>query len=224
MGYYIYKHLNKKSEVIYIGLTIDINSRQSSHKSNSHWNKEIYKIEYAEVTDNMLMEIYEKYYIDKYLPKYNIKDMDCQYSRFFKNMEELDFKIYDKSKLYKKHKEKEEEITLPVHFDTYYMESLDLICKFREIFIKDGEIIDGIAYINNYLDCCFVFWNSYGFEAINMLQGGKIINKFGYNPKKQGLNMDNYNHLKSEEQLKYKSLDELWEEIFIQHSPTTVYS
>ena len=94
MSYYIYKHYNKDLEVIYVGLTTDIDGRQSSHKTSSHWKSEIHKIEYAEVTDSMLMEIYEKYYIDKHLPKYNIKSIDCQYTRFFKNMEELEFKEY----------------------------------------------------------------------------------------------------------------------------------
>ena len=215
MGYYIYKHLNKESEVIYVGLTTDIKSRQSSHKSNSHWNKEIHKIEYAEVTDNMLMEIYEKYYIDKYLPKYNTKDMDCQYSRFFKNMEDLDFKEY-KSIKYKKYKKDVEVIPFSVYFEEYYNQSIEKIEKFKEIYNNSDKLIKGNrAYLDKYFECCFIFSFDGGFIGVNMLHGGEFYNKFGYTIYGQGLNIDSHNHLKSEEQLKYKSLDELWEEIFI---------
>ena len=94
MGYYIYKHLNSDLEVIYVGQTIDMENRQKQHKLNSAWKNEIFKIEYAEVTDSLLMDIYERLYIDRYRTKYNIKDKDCEYSRFFKNMEELEFKEY----------------------------------------------------------------------------------------------------------------------------------
>ena len=61
--YCVYKHLNENFEVIYVGKSKDMKTRQISHKENASWKKEIFKIEYAEVTDSMLMDIYEKYYI-----------------------------------------------------------------------------------------------------------------------------------------------------------------
>lgn len=201
-------------EVIYVGLSTDMKSRQLTHKSMSHWSNEIFKIEYAEVTDNMLMEIYEKYYIDKYLPKYNIKDIDCQYSRFFKNMEELEFKEYKGFK-FKKHKKGIEVTPFYVYFEQYYRQSIETIERFKEEYINSGGFKKGDrAYLDKYFECVFSFSFGKGFDSINMLQGGEFHNKFGYNINKQGINMDKYNHLKSEEQLKYKNLDEMWEEIF----------
>ena len=214
MGYYIYKHLNSDMEVIYVGLTTDILTRQSAHKSTSHWKDEIYKVEYTEVSDDMLMEIYEKYYIDKYLPKYNTKDIDCKYSRFFKNMEELEFKEYIGFRL-KKHKKEIEIIPFYVYFEQYYRQSVETIERFKEEYTNNGRLKKGDrAYLDNNFECIFSFSSCKGFEGVNMLQGGEFHNKFGYNINRQGINMDKYNHLKSEEQLKYKSLDDLWEEIF----------
>ena len=58
MSYYIYKHINKDNQVVYVGQTINMDSRQSAHKNSSEWKNDIHKIEYAEVTDNLLMDIY----------------------------------------------------------------------------------------------------------------------------------------------------------------------
>ena len=73
MSYYIYKHLDNNNNIIYVGQTINIESRQSDHKTHSEWKNEISKIEYAEVTDKLLMDIYERYYISKYNPINNKK-------------------------------------------------------------------------------------------------------------------------------------------------------
>lgn len=94
MGYYVYKHLDKNNDVIYIGQTKNINNRQREHKSHSKWFYKVYKIIYTELNDKLLTDIYEKLYIDTYSPAYNTKDIDCKYSRFFKNMKELEFKEY----------------------------------------------------------------------------------------------------------------------------------
>lgn len=212
MGYYIYKHLNLDNEVIYVGLTINIHSRQSEHKSSSSWSDEIHKIEYAEVGDNLLMEIYEKYYISKHLPKYNKKDVDCKYSRFFKNMDELEFKEYVKiNKLHSKNKKP----SFREVFDEYYLNSIDTINKFKLEYLKTGECDGKYAYVSNNIDCHFYISHSNGFSAYNKLGiFDKSKNKYGYYIHNQGINMDDYNYIKSEEQLKYKSLDTIWEEIF----------
>lgn len=96
MSYYIYKHYSEENEVIYCGQTKNIEKRQSEHLLNAKWKDEISKIEYAEVSDRMLMDLYEKYYISLHLPKYNIKDIDCDYIRFFENLKELTFREYNK--------------------------------------------------------------------------------------------------------------------------------
>jgi excinuclease UvrABC nuclease subunit len=91
MGYYIYKHTNKENQVVYVGQKINMESRQCAHKNSSEWKDSINKIEFSEVTDSLLMDIYEKYYISKYNPINNKEYIDCQYSRFFTNLEELKF-------------------------------------------------------------------------------------------------------------------------------------
>ena len=96
MAYYIYKHLDSNENVIYCGQTKNIEKRQSEHLLNSKWKEEILKIEYAEVSDRMLMDLYEKYYISFHAPKYNIKDISCDYIRFFENLKELTFREYNK--------------------------------------------------------------------------------------------------------------------------------
>ena len=96
MSYYIYKHYNSDNQIVYVGQTKNLEKRQGEHFLNSKWKNEIHRIEYVEVTDKMLMDLYEKYYIDKDSPKYNKKDVDCQYTRFFNNLEELNFKEFSK--------------------------------------------------------------------------------------------------------------------------------
>lgn len=70
--YCIYKHLNKNGEVIYVGKTNNMKNRQKSHDKEKFWFCEVCKIEYAEVLNKTLMDIYELYYINKFSPKYNI--------------------------------------------------------------------------------------------------------------------------------------------------------
>ena len=214
MSYYIYKHLNSDMEVIYVGLTTNIHNRQSEHKSSSGWSNEIFKIEYAEVSDSMLMEIYEKYYISKYSPKYNKKDIDCLYSRFFKNMEELEFKEYIKTNK-PRTRNKRPRPTFTEAFDEYYINSTDTINKFKLEYIKTGEYDGEYVYVSEDMDCHFYISHNNGFSAWNKLSiFDKSKNKYGYYTHRQDINMDKYNHLKSEEQLKYKNLDDIWEEIF----------
>jgi len=98
MSCYIYKHLDKNMDVIYVGQTIDMNSRQTSHKNNSEWSKEIVKVEFAEVYDKTMMDIMERYYISKYKPRYNKDFNDCDYYEYFDIKKELYFIEYKKDK------------------------------------------------------------------------------------------------------------------------------
>jgi len=109
-----------------------------------------------------------------------------------------------------------EVIPFSVYFEEYYNQSIEKIEKFKEIYNNGDKLIKGNrAYLDKYFECCFIFSFDGGFIGVNMLHGGEFYNKFGYTIYGQGLNIDSHNYLKSEEQLKYKSLDELWEEIFI---------
>lgn len=72
--YYVYKHINDKNEIIYVGLTTNMWNRQNTHLQKSKWRNEINKIEYCELKNKNSMEFLEIYLINKFMPKYNVKD------------------------------------------------------------------------------------------------------------------------------------------------------
>ena len=215
MSYYVYKHYNKDLEIIYVGLTTNINSRQADHKSSSVWKNEIYKIEYAEVSDSMLMNIYEKYYIDKYLPKYNKKDINCKYSRFFISLDELKFKEYKVEKYIVKRnrnpKKSNEEI-----FEEYYLNSLKVLSDFKEEFLVSGEVYGDYIKLNKYINVEFcINFHKNGSNSMTLISSLNTTEaKYLYFNKYMDINMDCYIHLKSDKQRNYKSLDKIWEEVF----------
>ena len=156
MSFYIYKHI-LNNEVVYIGKTINMKNRQKQHSKDKFWFSDDLVIEYTEVTDSMIMDIYEKYYINKYSPKYNIKDINCKYNKFFTNLEDLHFKTFsitDKAKI------KTKTINIDVNdfaesFETYYNESLKTINRFKEAFKNSGKVVGNLAYLKNYIECNF---------------------------------------------------------------------
>jgi len=78
--YYVYKFLDKQSNIIYIGKAKTLSSRINNH---NHLPQECYdsihKVQYIELNNHSEGSIYEIYYINKYSPKYNIIDnrKDC---------------------------------------------------------------------------------------------------------------------------------------------------
>ena len=86
MGFYIYKHYDENNNIIYIGQTKNMEQRQNKHKRNSKWKDSIFKITYSKIYDGLLMNLYEKYYISKYTPINNKKDIDCNYYNLFETM------------------------------------------------------------------------------------------------------------------------------------------
>lgn len=73
--YYIYKYLNKNEEIIYIGLTSRPIQRRIKEHEVEELQKETYRIEYAKVKTEADMRMYELYYINKYNPKFNTRDL-----------------------------------------------------------------------------------------------------------------------------------------------------
>lgn len=111
--YYVYRFLNKKGDVIYVGKTNNLNARMSQHKINSSFWKYWYKIEYVEFDNENDQLFYEILMINKYSPIYNTKD---KYSTTLKieDMRKEDWVLFDEirefsceelSKLHKKTKE-----------------------------------------------------------------------------------------------------------------------
>lgn len=148
-GYFIYQHLNKDNEIIYVGLTVNMETRQSAHKSQSSHKKEIYKIMYADAKNKTSMELYEKYYINKYNPKYNSKDARNDDVSWLK-LDELSFKEYKKPKVIKnkpvtKTKKAEEIIEDKFYYTKFQLIDmyLDLISKYYHEKVASSMIIWG---------------------------------------------------------------------------------
>lgn len=78
--FYVYRFLNKKGFVIYIGKTQDLDNRVYSHIENGHLPlscyKEVDKIEYLELPTRVDMDIVEVYLINLYKPLYNKLDVE----------------------------------------------------------------------------------------------------------------------------------------------------
>lgn len=68
----VYRFLNKKNEIIYIGKATNLRNRLANH---NHLPKQCYdeivKIEFAEFETSDEMDLAERYFIPKYKPKYN---------------------------------------------------------------------------------------------------------------------------------------------------------
>lgn len=98
--YNIYRHINKSGEIIYIGKSKNLLSRQRNHRDNSSWFSEVENIEYITLDSKIEMDIAELYLINKFSPINNKKDnradmvniveINCEWIKF--NMSELDIK------------------------------------------------------------------------------------------------------------------------------------
>ena len=71
---YVYKLLDKKGNVLYVGKTNDLKRRLTEHISNKEWRNEIDSLYYAVCRDDFEQRTYENYYIIKSNPKYNKQD------------------------------------------------------------------------------------------------------------------------------------------------------
>jgi predicted GIY-YIG superfamily endonuclease len=91
--YYIYRFLNKKRDVIYVGRTKNISSRISKQHfaENGHLDPKCYdetlEVHYAELNNINEQMIYELYFIGKFKPKYN--------SQYNTGNNDLDFTLPD---------------------------------------------------------------------------------------------------------------------------------
>lgn len=78
--YYVYRFLDEKEKIIYIGRTENLNDRLTKqhftirgHLSQECY-KEVKKVEVAELRSRSEMKMYEIYFINKNNPKYNVID------------------------------------------------------------------------------------------------------------------------------------------------------
>lgn len=95
--YKVYQHLDEDGVCIYVGLTTNMNSRQTTHRSNSpHWYL-VREVLVAEVENKTAMQLYEQYYINKLNPKYNSKDKRGDNVSGLQGLVELPFITYWKT-------------------------------------------------------------------------------------------------------------------------------
>src|SRR5690625_10506 len=83
MSYYVYRLLNEARDVLYVGKTINLSDRISTHISGrGHLPKEVSNstryVEVKKYKTKLDMDIHELYYINKLRPKYNKKDVQTE--------------------------------------------------------------------------------------------------------------------------------------------------
>ena len=111
---YVYRFLDSKGNIIYVGKTVNMDNRMQSHFTKGHLSKECYnsvaKIEYQKYKTESDSLIMETYYITKYSPKFNklqqSRDLptiqfDEGIWRTYKQFKPIQVKPYKPSKLLK---------------------------------------------------------------------------------------------------------------------------
>lgn len=97
--YYVYKFINKKGEVLYVGRTTDLRKRIMFHfaaKRKEALKNEVDKILYAECECYGDSVIYEVYFIHKYESTYNIIGTEKGIGTTFSLPEKLEWKFFVK--------------------------------------------------------------------------------------------------------------------------------
>lgn len=77
--YYVYRFLNEDNKVIYVGRTMNVASRMTTHFSKrghlpSGCYEQVKRIDYLTLKTKNDMKIKELYYIGKYMPEFNTQD------------------------------------------------------------------------------------------------------------------------------------------------------
>jgi hypothetical protein len=127
-------------------------------------------------------------------------------------IKELEFKEYNELKIWKDTKPKNKRFIKS--FDIYYHKTYKMIIEFKTEFNKSGKIIGETFCINKSIGCV-IYFKGGGEVSATTLFHHSIGDSYYYKINSGNLNLDSYNHLKTPEQLEYKSLDELWSEIFM---------
>ena len=111
---YVYRFIDGKGNIIYVGKTVNMDNRMQSHFTKGHLPKECYrsvaKIEYQKYKTESDSLIMETYYITKYSPKYNKLQQSRDFPtiefdegswRTYKQFKPIQVKPYKPSKLLK---------------------------------------------------------------------------------------------------------------------------
>lgn len=87
----VYRYVDINDNIIYVGKTSNLKQRFNQHKSEKMYD-ECYKVEYIQLENAADIEIYETYYINKYVPKYNEAKVFGKKPSFF--IPEQEWKLY----------------------------------------------------------------------------------------------------------------------------------
>ncbi len=71
--YYVYRYINN-DEIIYIGITNNLEKRYAQHKINDKWLDNNLKYQFIEVKNKYIAKVYEEYLINRDNPKENIAE------------------------------------------------------------------------------------------------------------------------------------------------------
>lgn len=128
---YVYKLLDKKGNVLYVGKTNNLQRRLTEHITNQEWGNEIDSLYYAICRDDFEQRTYENYYIIKSNPKYNKQDKSFSTHII---LPELKWKKFENEEALK-----EDEVMKKRMF--FLLENWSLI---NDILDMDEKIFDGV--------------------------------------------------------------------------------
>lgn len=128
---YVYKLLDKKGNVLYVGKTNNLQRRLTEHITNQEWGNEIDSLYYAICRDDFEQRTYENYYIIKSNPKYNKQDKSFSTHII---LPELKWKKFENEEALK-----EDEVMKKRMF--FLLENWTLI---NDILDMDEKIFDGV--------------------------------------------------------------------------------
>lgn len=143
---FIYRFINQYNQVIYVGRTDNLvrRFRYQHFTDKGHLSQECYqetdKVEYAKVSNKNESKVYELFYIERYQPKYNDKDIGGGKLSF--DMPELEWKEFNVNE-----NTKLKRITKKELADTLedLGEVLETECRYMRNFLRDK---DQVSWIN----------------------------------------------------------------------------
>lgn len=96
ISYYVYRFLNFKNEVIYVGKTCNLTNRIKGHQHLPYSAyRETCKIEYVEFKTNDDMEFAEKYYIMHFNPEYCVAHRNKQLTISLSHLDDKEWMTLD---------------------------------------------------------------------------------------------------------------------------------
>lgn len=146
----VYRFLDKNKEVLYVGKTVDLDSRLNVHKNLPTGKIEKYEltkfIEFIEFETDLELELMERYFISVLKPKYNVTHKEFKMDKI-DNFRKYTWKSYDKKINFNKKSQQEIELENLMRKDKIHLVNLNL---FEVLF--DLTISSMICDLEEYTD------------------------------------------------------------------------